>query len=61
MTNLELFTIAVLRRIEMTVEELIRRLQAFPSEMPVKVVTVAVDDVVGVTQDGEEFVKVVVK
>ena len=45
----------------MTVEELIRRLQAFPSEMIVKVVTVTVDDVVGVTQDGEDFVKVVVK
>lgn len=46
---------------KMTVEELIRRLQAFPSEMIVKVVTVTVDDVVGVTQDGEDFVKVVVK
>ena len=45
----------------MTVEELIRRLQAFPSEMIVKVVTVTVDDVVSVTQDGEDFVKVVVK
>lgn len=45
----------------MTVEELIRRLQAFPSEMIVKVVTVTVDDVVGVIQDGEDFVKVVVK
>lgn len=45
----------------MTVEELIRRLQAFPPEMIVKVVTVTVDDVVGVIQDGEDFVKVVVK
>ena len=45
----------------MTVEELIRRLQAYPNDMPVKVVTVTVDDVVGVTQDGEDFVKVVVK
>lgn len=44
----------------MTVEELIRRLQAYPSDMPVKVVTTTADDVVGVTQDGEEFVKVVV-
>lgn len=44
----------------MTVEELIRKLQAYPSDMPVKVVTTAVDDVVGVTQDGEEFVKIVV-
>ena len=45
----------------MTVEELIRRLQSFPPEMVVKVVTVTVDDVVGVAQDGEDFVKVVVK
>ena len=45
----------------MTVEELIRRLQSFPPEMTVKVVTVTVDDVVGVIQDGEDFVKVVVK
>lgn len=45
----------------MTVEELIRRLQSFPSEMIVKVVTVTVDDVVSVIQDGEDFVKVVVK
>ena len=45
----------------MTVEELIRRLQSFPPEMIVKVVTVTVDDVIGVIQDGEDFVKVVVK
>lgn len=45
----------------MTVEELIRKLQAYPSDMSVKVVTVTVDDVVGVIQDGEDFVKVVVK
>ena len=44
----------------MTVEELIRKLQAFPADMPVKVVTVAVEDVVGVVQDGEDFVKVIV-
>jgi hypothetical protein len=44
----------------MTVEELIRRLQSFPPEMIVKVVTTTVDDVVGVTQDGEDYVKVVV-
>lgn len=45
----------------MTVEELIRRLEAFPADMPVKVKTVTVDDVVGVTQDGEDYVKIVVE
>lgn len=44
----------------MTVEELIRKLQAFPADMPVKVVTVAVEDVIGVVQDGEDFVQLVV-
>lgn len=44
----------------MTVEELIRRLQSFPPEMIVKVETATTDDVVGVTQDGEDYVKVVV-
>ncbi len=44
----------------MNVEQLIAKLQAYPSDMPVKVVTTTVDDVVGVTQDGEEFVKIVV-
>lgn len=45
----------------MTVEELIRRLQSFPPEMIVKVVTVAVDDIAAVSQDGEDFVKIGVK
>lgn len=45
----------------MSVEQLIARLQAYPSNMPVKVVTTTVDDVVGVAQDGEEFVKIVVE
>ena len=44
----------------MNVEQLIARLQAYPSDMPVKVVTTTVDDVVGVAQDGEHFVKIVV-
>lgn len=44
----------------MNVEQLIARLQAYPSNMPVKVVTTTVDDVTGVAQDGEEFVKIVV-
>lgn len=41
----------------MTVEELIRRLQSYPPDMAVKIVTVAADDVVSVSQDGEDFVK----
>lgn len=45
----------------MTVEELIRRLQSFPPEMVVKVVTVSVDDIACVSQDGEDFVKIGVK
>lgn len=45
----------------MTVEELIRKLEAFPADMPVKVKTVTVDDVEGVTQDGEDYVKIVVR
>ena len=45
----------------MTVEELIRKLEAFPADMPVKVKTVTVDDVVGVTQDGEDYVKIIVE
>jgi hypothetical protein len=45
----------------MTVEELIRRLQQFPADMQVKVSGVTVDDIEGVTQDGEDFVKVVLK
>lgn len=42
---------------QMTVEELIRRLQSYPPDMVVKIVTVEVDDVVSVSQDGEDFVK----
>jgi hypothetical protein len=45
----------------MTVEELIRRLQSFPPEMVVKVVTVNADDIAVVSQDGEDFVKIGVK
>lgn len=45
----------------MTVEELITKLQAFPPNMPVKVKTVTVDDVVNVAQDGEDFVKIIVE
>lgn len=43
----------------MTVEELIRRLQAFPSDMPVKISTVLVEDITNVLQDGEDYVKIV--
>lgn len=45
----------------MTVEELIRKLQQFPADMVVKVITIAVDDIAGVTQDGEDYVKVLLK
>lgn len=45
----------------MTVEELIRKLEAFPADMPVKVKTVTVDDVVNVAQDGEDYVKIIVE
>lgn len=45
----------------MTVEELIRRLQNFPADMVVKVHTVTVDDVAGVVQNGEDFVKIVLE
>ena len=41
----------------MTIEELIRKLQAYPPDMVVKIVTITVDDVVSVTQDGEDYVK----
>lgn len=44
----------------MTVEELIRKLKDFPSDMHVKVVTAVTDDVINVVQDGEDFVKIVV-
>lgn len=42
----------------MTVEELIRKLEAFPADMPVKVTTI---NVVGVTQDGEDYVKLILE
>lgn len=45
----------------MTVEELIRRLEVFPADMPVKIATVTVDDVVGVAQDGEDYVKLILE
>lgn len=45
----------------MTVEELIRKLQDFPPSMIVKVNSVTVEDIAGVIQDGEDFVKVLLK
>lgn len=44
----------------MTVSELITKLQQFPADMDVKVVTVAKDDVIAVVQNGEDFVQLVV-
>lgn len=44
----------------MTVSELITKLQQFPDDMDVKVVTVAKDDVLSVVQNGEDFVQLVV-
>lgn len=44
----------------MTVEELIRKLNNFPKDMQVKVITTATDNVINVVQDGEDFVKIVV-
>ena len=45
----------------MTVEELIRKLESFPPEMIVKVASIVVEDIHSVVQDGEDFVKVVLK
>ena len=43
----------------MTVEQLIAKLQHFPSDMPVKIVNVTVDDVLAVAQDGDDYVKLI--
>ena len=43
----------------MTVEQLIAKLQQFPSDMTVKVVSVTVDDVLAVAQDGDDYVKLI--
>jgi len=45
----------------MTVEELMRKLSAFPKDMQVKVSALIVEDIDSVTQDGEEFVKIILK
>lgn len=45
----------------MTVEELIRKLESFPPEMAVKVASVVVEDIHSVVQDGEDYVKVILK
>ena len=44
----------------MTVEELIKKLQAYPLDMPVKVSSVFEEDVLGLTQDGEDYVKIII-
>lgn len=44
----------------MTVEELIKKLQAYPLDMPVKVSSVFEEDVLGLTQDGEDYVKIMI-
>ena len=45
----------------MTVEELIKKLQAYPLDMPVKVSSVCgEEDVLCLTQDGEDYVKIVI-
>lgn len=44
----------------MTVEELIKKLQAYPFDMPVKVSSVTEEDVLGLTQDGEDYVKILI-
>ena len=43
----------------MTVEQLIAKLQHFPNDMVVKVVSVSVDDVSAVVQDGDDYVKLI--
>lgn len=42
----------------MTVEEFIRRLQQYPPDMQVKIVSDTIKDITTVVQDGEDFVKV---
>lgn len=44
----------------MTVEELIKKLQAYPLDMPVKVSSVSEEDILGLTQDGEEYLKIMI-
>ena len=44
----------------MTVEELIKKLQAYPLDIPVKVSSVSEEDVVGLTRDGEDYVKIII-
>lgn len=44
----------------MTVEELIKKLQAYPLDMPVKVSSVSEEDILGLTQDGEDYVKIII-
>lgn len=44
----------------MTVEELIKKLQAYPIDMPVKVSSVSEEDVLGLTQDGKDYVKIMI-
>ena len=44
----------------MTVEKLIKKLQAYPLDMPVKISSVSEEDVVGLTQDGEDYVKILI-
>lgn len=43
----------------MTVEELIHKLEQFPPDMQVKALTFTPDDVIGVTQAGENFVQLI--
>lgn len=44
----------------MTVEELIKKLQAFPLDMSVKVSSVSEEDILVLTQDGEDYVKIII-
>ena len=44
----------------MTVDELIKKLQAYPLDMPVNVATVSDGDIIGLTQDGEDYVKIMI-
>lgn len=44
----------------MTVKELINKLQAYPLDMHVKVSSVSEEDVTGLTQDGEDYVKIMI-
>ena len=43
----------------MKVEELIKKLQAYPLDMQVKVSSVSEEDILGLTQDGEDYVKII--